>query len=233
MVAAANGLLVKTIAPSASDTSNVTSFYYGSKSGYGINVQATCDSNYRICQMSPIAPRATNDWNAWNRSTLSTAVARLPGNYCILGDAAYPLSDKLLTPYPGKALDPGFDSYNFHLSQLRAKIEQSFGILVSVWGILWRPLKVQFAGRMGLITTLFRLHNFLRDERVEPLRPSEEDESSGRHRPVLTASNTLPPDWRTAPSPSRSGETSPRCAIRWQLEQDKQWRPEYNLVRNC
>lgn len=157
----------------------------------------------------------------------------MPGNYCILGDAAYPLSDKLLTPYPGKGLDPGFDSYNFHLSQLRVKIEQSFGILVSVWGILWRPLRVQFAGRTALITAFFHLHNFLRDERDEPLRPAEEDESSGRDRPVLTPDSTLPPDWRTAPSPSRSGETSARCAIRWQLEQDKQWRPEYNVVRNC
>lgn len=231
-MAAADGLLVKTQAPSASDTANVTSFYSGSKSGYGINVQATCDSNYRFCQMSAISPGATNDWNAWNRSTLSKTVSCLPGNYCILGDAAYPLSDQLLTPYPGKGLEPGFDSFSFHLSQLRVKIEQSFGILVSVWGILWRPLKVQFAGRAGLITALFHLHNFLRDERDEPLRVSEEDEGSGQHRPVLAANRTLPPDWRTAPSPSRSGETGARCAIRWRLEENKQWRPEYNVVRN-
>ena len=67
VVAAADGLLVKTQAPSASDTPNVTSFYSGSKSGYGINVQATCDSNYRFCQVSATSPGATNDWNAWNR----------------------------------------------------------------------------------------------------------------------------------------------------------------------
>lgn len=232
VVAAADGLLVRTRAPSAADTPNITSFYSGSKSGYGINVQATCDSNYRFCQVSAISPGATNDWNAWNRSSLSKAVDNLPDKYCILGDAAYPLSEKLLTPYPGKGLDPGYDSYNFHLSQLRVKIEQSFGILVSVWGILWRPLRVQFAGRTGLITALFHLHNFLRDERDEPINSSDEDENSGLNRPVLEANNTLPSVFHTVPAPSRSGETGARCAIRWQLEQDKQWRPEYNLVRN-
>ena len=53
---------------------------------------------------------------------------------CILGDAAYPLSEKILTPYRGKGLSNGKDSFNFYPSQLRVKIEQSFGILVSTWG---------------------------------------------------------------------------------------------------
>eukprot|EP00903_Cladosiphon_okamuranus_P019433 g17868.t1 len=164
--------------------------------------------------------------------TLSKAVNRLPREYCIVADAAYPLSDKILTPYPGKGLELGFDSFNFHLNQLRVRIEQSYGILGSVWGILWRPIKVQFAGRASLIIALFHLHNFLRDERDEPLEMSEEDENSGRHRPHLTANGTLPPDWQTAPSPSRSGETRARAEIRFQLEQDKQWRPVYNTIRN-
>lgn len=223
---------MKTEAPSASDTLDVTSYYSGSKAGYGINVQATCDSRYRFCQVSAISPGATNDYAAWNRSSLSEAVNRLPGDYCIVADAAYPLSDKILTPYPGKGLALGFDSFNFHLSQLRVRIEQSYGILVSVWGILWRPIKVQFAGRASLIIALFHLHNFLRDERDEPLEFSEEDESSGRHRPRLAANGTLPPEWQTAPSPSRSGETGARAEIRFQLEQDKQWRPVYNTIRN-
>lgn len=224
---------MKTQAPSASDTLDVLSYYSGSKSGYGVNVQATCDANCRFSQMSAISPGATNDWAAWDRSSLSKAVNRLPSNYCIVGDAAYPLSDKLLTPYPGRDLQPGFDSFNFHLSQLRVRIEQSFGILVTVWGILWRPLKVQFAGRASVITALFHLHNFLRDEGDKPLALSEEDENSGRHRPHLTANSTLPPDWQTAPSATRSGETRARAEIRFQLEQDKQWRPVYNKFRNA
>ena len=92
--------------------------------------------------MSAITPGGSNDWVAWNRSTLSEAVDKLPNGYHILGDAAYPLSEKIMTPYPGKNLPPDKDSLNFHLSQLRIKIEQTFGIVVATWGILRRPLRV-------------------------------------------------------------------------------------------
>lgn len=132
-----------------------------------------------------ISPGSTNDWTAWLCSSLHTTVSRLPSQFHIIGDAAYPISEKLLTPYPGKDLPSGKDSFNFHLSQLRVKIEQSFGILVSTWGILWRPLRVQYAGRGDLITALFRLHNFLQDEKVGLVRMSEEDESTRRRRPTL------------------------------------------------
>ena len=45
-------------------------------------------------------------------------------------DAAFPLSEKLLTPYAGKGLAEEYDVFNIHLSQLRINVEQSFGILV-------------------------------------------------------------------------------------------------------
>ena len=233
VVACVDGLFIKTQAPSAIDTANVLSYYSGQKSAYGINVQAMCTADYRFCSMSAISPGATNDWVAWNRSALCKAVSRLPKGFHILGDAAYPISDQLLTPYPGKNLPPGEDTFNFHLSQIRVKIEQSFGILVSQWGILWRPLRVQFAGRTDLIAALFHLHNFLRDEKVKPIHMSEEDEESGKGRPALTQERTLPPRWDTATAaPSRSGETPARAALRDVLVQLKQWRPVYNIHRN-
>ena len=58
---------------------------------------------------------------------------------------------------PREKLAKGPGLFNFHLSQLRVKIEQSFGILVSTWGILWRPLSVGFAGRTDLIVARFQL----------------------------------------------------------------------------
>lgn len=233
VVAAADGLFVKAIAPTALDTLNVLSYYSGSKSGYGINVQAMCTADYRFCSMSAIASGATNDWAAWNRSCMSRAVSRLPSSFYILGDAAYPLSEKILTPYPGKGLPNGKDSFNFHLSQLRVKIEQSFGILVSQWGILWRPLKVRFDGRADLLTALFHLHNFLRDEQVTQVATEEEDKAYNGERPVLTGEDTLPAEWQPeAPAPSRSGESSARAALRMKLEAGNQWRPVYNMERN-
>lgn len=229
-----DGLFIRCKAPTASETANVTAYYSGSKSGYGINVQATCDHNMRFCNVSTISPGSTNDWVAWNRSCLPAAVHNLPDGYHIIGDAAYPLSDQLLTPYPGRGLQPGPDSYNFHLSQLRVKIEQSFGLLVATWGILWRRLAVLFAGRPDLITALFHLHNFLRDEKVDGVKLAEEDAETGRGRPTQEHDGRLTSNsWRsTAPQPSRSGMCSARLAIRLALESNTQWRPDSNMERN-
>ena len=89
VAAAGGGLFVKTLARTAVNTPNVLSHYSGSKCEYGMNVQATCDSNYHFCSMSCIAPGATNDWTAWNRSDVSKAVEQLPAGFYMLGDAAY------------------------------------------------------------------------------------------------------------------------------------------------
>ena len=89
-------------------------------------------------------------------------------------DWANPISEKFLPPYPGKILPKDQDSFNFYLSQLRVKIEQSFGILVPTCGILRRPLSVGFAGRNGLIVALFHLHNFCRDVQTKMVAAEED-----------------------------------------------------------
>ena len=125
-----DGLNVKTEAPSIHDVLNVLRYYSGSKGCYSLNVQAIATARYRFLCMSGTTPGSSHDWTAYTGSKMSQAVDKLPDGYYILGDAAYPLSDHLLTPYPGQSLSPEKDSFNFHLSQLRVKVEQSFGILV-------------------------------------------------------------------------------------------------------
>lgn len=87
VIAAADGLFVRCKAPTAAEAANVISYYSGSKSGYGINVQAMCDDNMRFCSVSTISPGSTNDWVAWNRSSLPAAVAALPASYYIIGES--------------------------------------------------------------------------------------------------------------------------------------------------
>lgn len=176
VVAAGDGLLVKTQAPSASDTLDVLSYYSGSKSGYGINAQATVPAT----PTSGLArfPPSHQEQRTIGRHGTARAFRRL-STVCRATTASWGMPRTrwaTSSSYPGRGLQP-----------------------------VWRPLKVQFAGRASLITALFHLRNFLRDEGDKPLDLSEEDENSGRHRPHLTANGTLPPDWQTAPSPSRSG----------------------------
>ena len=156
-----------------------------------------------------------------------------PASTC-LGMRRTPLSDELLTPYPGKLLPGDQDAFNFYLSQLRVNIEQAFGILVGQWGILWRSLRVQFADRNGLIIALFRLRNFLCDEKVKPVHTSEGDGDSGCDRPKLTEEDTLPQEFQTTAraAPTRSGDVATRMALRMTLDNKRQHRPLENQESN-
>ena len=50
-----------------------------------------------------------------------------PGRF-LIGDAAYELTEHLLTPYTGsQRLDQGKDSFNFYLSLVQIRIEMAFG----------------------------------------------------------------------------------------------------------
>jgi len=55
----------------------------------------------------------------------------------VVGDNAYICSETLLTPFSGvEKEDPAKDAFNFYLSQLRIRIEQTFGLMTSKWRIL-------------------------------------------------------------------------------------------------
>ena len=200
-----------------------------------------CDANYRVCSTSNIASGAANDWSAWTQSSLAKATARLPDGYHVIGDATYPISEKLLTPYPGKGLPRDQDSFNFHLSQLRVKIEQTFGILVATWGIWWRPLRVGFAGRTDLVVAISHLHNCCRDEQMNMVEVEEEDKETGDGRILLEKGGVLPSSFKssvqptdkhTAKPPTRSGETPTRAALAAVLFHNRQFRPKENTARN-
>lgn len=73
-------------------------------------------------------PGSRNDRTAFKFSGFDKLLANLPP--FILGDAAYPPSDRVLVPYPGTKLSASQDAYNFYQSQCRISVEQTFGIMV-------------------------------------------------------------------------------------------------------
>ena len=179
-------------------------------------------------------PGSTNDFSAFTRSAAWKLTQKLPPGYFVIGDAAYPLAENLLTPYPGKRLDADRDVFNFYLSQLRMTVEQSFGILVQTWGILWKPLRVKFTGRADVVNAVFRLHNFLRDEGVQPITAEEAAwEQTGP--PPLDRNECLPEYFVTdfSSAPKKSGEVSRREAIRKALADQGMVRPVHNISRNA
>lgn len=77
------------------------------------------------------SPGCQNDRTAFKFSGFEQLLQDLPPDYFILGDAAYPASDRVLVPYPGTNLPTFHDAFNFWQSQGRISIEQTFGIMVS------------------------------------------------------------------------------------------------------
>ena len=47
------------------------------------------------------------------------------------------------------------------LSSVRIHIEQTFGMLVARWGVLWRPLRLSVAKASCVALVCCKLHNFI------------------------------------------------------------------------
>ena len=81
VVAAVDGLFIKRRAPSIRETLHVTRFFNGHKMGYGLNLQAACDSRLRFVGASCNCPGGTNDVTAWALSYMDRLTENLPVGY--------------------------------------------------------------------------------------------------------------------------------------------------------
>jgi DDE superfamily endonuclease len=169
-VACVDWLLLRIQTPSPDETGNVKAYFSGHYQAYGINVQAACDAQCRFVFAALAAPGGANDITAFRKTALHTYIQNLPLGKYIIGDNAYVCSEHLLTPFCGdEKREKQKDAFNFYLSQLRIRVEMTFGRLVNKWRIFKRPMQVKLknVGQVFLCAT--RLHNFCIDERVTKL----------------------------------------------------------------
>eukprot|EP00644_Phytophthora_capsici_P018163 jgi/Phyca11/68342/gw1.25.311.1 len=143
-----DGWLCPIRVPRYDECGRVLSFFSGHYQKYGLNVQACADSLCRFTAFSVNSPGGMNDSYAFQKWKLSQVLQEISGPYFVIGDNAY-LDDR-----------PERDSYNFHVSQLRIRVEMAFGLLVNTWRILKQPLLVSLRHCRILISACFRLHNF-------------------------------------------------------------------------
>ena len=173
-----DGLLVVVKCPSMKDSSNNPSSYYsGHYYCHGLNVQAICDASCRFTFFAVAAPGKSSDQAAIERTALPMALDDLPLGAYIVGDAAYTLTDKCLTPFTGsQQADPTKDAYNFFLSQVRIRIEMAFGLLTTKWQLLKQPLGVSLNVAAEVLECISWLHNFCIDMRSPDLTSEQEIE---------------------------------------------------------
>lgn len=99
------------------------------------------------------------------KSELLTADG-IPLPYVLVGDSAFQLTEYLLRPYPGDNLNQERTVFNYRLSRSRRTIENTFGILVSQWRILRRPIICTVDKSMKIVQAIVCLHNWLRKQDI-------------------------------------------------------------------
>ena len=152
---------------------NPNSYYVHRKGKFAMLATAVCDAERRFTFWDFNVLPTAHDSQAWALTSLGRDIAagKLDSRYFINGDSAYVSSDQMVVPY-GKDMHTNFD---FVQSSNRMCIECAFGILIRRWGILWRPLEVDFDRRAGLVGCCMRLHNFCIDSRISEAHLAEMD----------------------------------------------------------
>jgi hypothetical protein len=87
---------------------------------------------------------STNDNKTYIVTQLSKDIkaGKLPKQYYVVLDEAYPCTDQEISPWKGWNLSTEKDAFNYYLSLNCQVIEWAFGLLVQRWGIFWCPLRL-------------------------------------------------------------------------------------------
>ena len=109
------------------------------------------------------SPGRTNDCRAFSRLIeLRKWFAKLPAEYFIVGDNAYPLDDSLQIPFSGSQKKNSYNrAFCFYLSQLRIRVEMAFGLLTVKWRIFRTNLMGSLELRLRIIRVAMKLHNYV------------------------------------------------------------------------
>lgn len=131
------------------------SLYFNYKGTFSIVLLATCDADYNFTTIDVGGYGKQSDGGIFAGSTLGKQLANttfvtaedrtLPNTSIKLpcffvGDEAFPLSTRLMRPYPGRNLTDQQQIFNYRLSRARRCIENAFGILSSRWRVFRRPI---------------------------------------------------------------------------------------------
>jgi DDE superfamily endonuclease len=171
-VGAVDGFILPIQTPSAKVVGNVKAYFSGHYKRMSINIQAVCDCHCRFLYFQMCAPGSTGDAVAFkvcdeNGGSLFDAIEALPGLYVMIADTAYPPTEHCVPLYGHPDTNnQTCSNFNFFGSQLRMRVEMSFGIMSAKWGLLRMALYNKLDRVKMIILAIARLHNFVIDERL-------------------------------------------------------------------
>ncbi|XP_017470070.1 PREDICTED: uncharacterized protein LOC108361815 isoform X1 [Rhagoletis zephyria] len=151
--------------------------YYNYKGNYSIVLLASCDANYTFTTVDIGAYGSQSDggilWNCdFGQGLLSGNLDLpvddyLPGTlikfpHFMVGDAAFPLKNCIMRPYPGIRLPIDREVFNKRLSRARRTIENAFGILCARWRVMLAPIFMHPQTAETIVKAAVLLHNFVK-----------------------------------------------------------------------
>ena len=233
-VGAIDGFLQPIIAPWKNEVGNVKAYFSGHYQSFGLNCQAACDIRLKFLYFGVVAPGKTNDNAAYPLcSILRRTIMNLHQGLYFVGDAAYSLEENLLVTFVGsQKLDQNNDAFNFHLSQMRIRIEMAFGRLVRKFQVLKRKIEGKLGKISQIISACARLHNFIIDMDVPPTIFNEEEDDQ-----IVPLENGpqgmgyLPTMLEDEEFEKIDGTSQTRNAIVDEIKRQGIRRPNYNIQR--
>ena len=236
-VGAIDGWLCQTIQPIDRNIRNKRDYFSGHYQCFGLNIQAICDHKLRFIYFGVTSPGKTGDARAFNKCVHLKQWMDMhlkDTQFFFVGDNAYVLRDELLIPFNGNNMTEAQRTYNFHLSQMRIRIEMAFGRLTTKWRIFRRKLEGSTRTNARICRAAAILHNYVingtgtvnedAEDFIVPF-PGAPSESLG-YLPVQSDYDD-PTTLR-----SQEGNSYRRMAFLRIVQRDGLTRPLHNLVRN-
>lgn len=155
------------------------SAYFNYKLDHSIVLLAVADGDYCYSYVDIGAYGRSHDGNVFAHSEFGKGLyefhnpLNLPGQHLLpgsdvkcphvfLGDDAFPLGGHLLKPYGGRNRSTEEQLFDYRLSRARGLVENTFGITVSRFRILQKPIGCEPEHVDKIVRATAVLHNYLR-----------------------------------------------------------------------
>lgn len=160
---------------------NSGSDYYNYKSTFSIVLMGVADADYCFVYADVGCQERISDGGVFRNTSFYKNLQQnimeipieesLPGKtikvpYIFIADDAFPLTNNIMKPFSGIQKKGSRERiFNYRLSRARRIVENTFGIMSSIFRVLHKPMLIEPEKATFVVLCCIYLHNFLRKSR--------------------------------------------------------------------